>query len=386
MPQPTRGDAHKSLLTGHPWSQAIGLQRVRPGFCFEPDEDALLALGWPHLALIVDDDDPQHPPVPVRRVLRQLYFKRRIRWQRTAAIRLTRAWGQPVLFARALDEDHLHETVAAALEQREPISNREADLLVETRMTRTTAGMSEQSIESFCMLLEAQIGPLRLVKSMTELLEDMTTEQLWIRWTLPSWFTFQLGYLLERLTRDQSQNFKPRLRNVLERALSAADPRPWSDRQSSHARSLHLVLNGGRAAVESTDGDPRWYTHIHDDSELISRRIGRVASVVEPDAHMVFLGGLRVLRQYGRDWRKKLATLDAQEWFIEQMGPINAPETLALMLAMRRGSLVRGTAAAWFHTRSEAVVPMLTEAAKGDGELALAAQDTLRELEKRRSG
>lgn len=357
----------------------MGLERLRPGFCFTPEEDALLALGWPHLALVRDPSVDEVPPVAVLSTLRSLEFRPQILWPTRAAIGLARTWGEPVIFEGHLDQRALRDSARAALQNDAPITAREAERLLYTRMTTSTVGLSEQAVGTFCLLLEALVGTWPVAKAIVEVLEDLPTETLWSHWSLPPWLSFHLGYLLLRLPRAQHDALVERLGRVLVRATASAGPRPFGQRLSTHARSIHLVLGGARAALDSTDGDLRWYTHIQDDPELISRRLGRVLAW-SPDARLIFLGGHRVLRQYGRDWKRRLVTREAQSWFLEQISVVRAPETALIALMLHQDSLVKDEALAFFQRRRAALIPLLQGLVQDQDENAWLAQTMLTRL------
>ena len=70
---------------------AAGLAQTKKGFCFDSTYDELFALGWPHVRLL--SDVHVEPYKPALYHLMQTDFDLRLRWPRSLAMALVRAWG-----------------------------------------------------------------------------------------------------------------------------------------------------------------------------------------------------------------------------------------------------------------------------------------------------
>lgn len=376
-------DTRVIVATDPRWGGAAGLSYLRPGFCSSPDHDALFALGWPHIRFVMDghreDDDPRHHAL---RILALADPPLRFGWSRTVAQGVVRGWGLPSLFELAPGVQGLRREAEEAVWKSGPITPREAAALLCCRLGQDSPGVTHRGVETFVLLLEALVGADVVGGAVLDLLEQFSVDTLLTEWSLPPHVTFQMGFLMLRVPRVQQDAWTVRMKALLERCFEA---RPSLRRHGfrmaggSHARSLHLVLNGGLAAENSSDRALRWYVHVTDDPVLVRMRVAVNRLAYEPDARLVFLGGLDVLSRYARDW-PKLATTDAQRWFFEQVAPIAAPEMYPLMLEMAGRSRVRPEAIGWFLKNAEATTAFLEEAATGDGTSAAHARSVRRAL------
>lgn len=371
------GEAGTNLSTDPRWGGAAGLTRVRPGFCSSPDYDALFALGWPHIRFVMDghreDDDP---PCSALRILAMPDPPQRFAWPRAVAQGVIRAWGLPSMFERAPGLRELRLEAREAAWKPGAITVGEASDLLACRLNHDTPGVSERGVESFVLLLEALVGADVVASAILDILEQLPVDTLLSEWSLPPHVTFQLGFLILRLRRPRHAAGIARMEALLERCF---DARPSLRRLgfrgagASHARSLHLVLNGGPAAESSSDRALRWYVHVADDSVLVRMRVAVNRAAYEPDARLVFLGGSDVLQRYARDW-PDLRSTDAQRWFFEQVAPIAAPELYPLMLEMAGRSRVRPEAIGWFVKNAAVTSDFVDKACSGDGTVATYAR------------
>ncbi|MDP2313114.1 MAG: hypothetical protein Q8P41_09440 [Pseudomonadota bacterium] len=377
-------ESSQAIVVNDPrWGGAAGLLGLRPGFCSSPDYDALFALGWPHIRFVVDghrEDD--EPTTHALRILAMADPPARFAWPRRVAQGVVRGWGLPSIFELAPGFQEFRVEAEEAVWKPSAITPEEAGTLLACRLNQDVPGVSERGIESFVLLLEALVGADVVGSAILDELEQAPVDTLLSEWSLPPQVTFHLGFLALRVPRAQSEAWRLRMTTVLERCFAE---RPKLRRNgfrgagASHARSLHLVLNGGSAAESSTDRSLRWYVHVADDSVLVRMRVAVNRAAYEPDARLVFLGGPDVLARYGRDW-PKLGTTDAQRWFFEQIAPIAAPEMYPLMLEMAGRSLVRPEAIGWFVKHAAATRAFLEETAGGDGTAATYARTVRKAL------
>ncbi|MDP2310072.1 MAG: hypothetical protein Q8P18_28910 [Pseudomonadota bacterium] len=365
------------------WGDAAGLARVRPGFCSSPDYDALFALGWPHIRFVMEGHrEDEDPPASALRILAMADPPLRFAWPRTVAQGVVRAWGLPSIFELAPGFQELRQEAEEAVWKPGPITPGEAYDLLACRLNQEIPGVSDRGIESFVLLLEALVGADVVGSAMLDILEQIPVDTLLSEWSIPPHVTFQLGFLMLRVPRPQHDAWVGRMEALLEGCFAA---RPALRRHgfrgagASHARSLHLVLNGGAAAENSSDRSLRWYVHVVNDSVLVRMRVAVNRLGYEPDARLVFLGGPDVLERYARDW-PKLASTDAQRWFFEQVAPIAAPQMYPLMLEMTGRSLVRPEAIGWFVKNAEAARVFLEETCAGDGIAATYARTVRKAL------
>ncbi|MFZ5477633.1 MAG: hypothetical protein ACOZNI_12725 [Myxococcota bacterium] len=320
-----------------------GLAMLRPGFAWTPADDARFALGFPHVREVVDPPADESTPRPSARALVERVDRApQLRWYRDTAQSVVRAWGGVAAWEQSLNERILRAQAVKDIARTDPLTREEADALLGNRLERELPGLSERAVENVVLLLEALVGAEAVVESIVSRLESFDAEMLLSEWSLPPVVTWQLGYLLLRLPEPLATAQRRRLRACLDCAL---DFRPWLRRRgftgtgSSHARSLHCVLNGG-AGAEDTDRTLRWYGHVVDDPVLVRMRVHLNRLSYAPDARLVFLGGIEVLEHFARDWRR-LAGEDEQRWFVDQHARIRAPQIVGLLLVMACESAVK---------------------------------------------
>lgn len=366
--------------------KAWGLRYVRPGFCFTPEQDALFALGWPHLRVLADNHrDDADPVSAARRFLMEYDAAPRLVWSKPVARGVVRVLGQPSIFELAPGEQSLRQEAEEALWNPEKLGEGELRDLLDVRLNADVPGVSDRTIATFVLLAEALTSTEIVVRLATELLEAMEPEVLLAEWTLPMTVTWQLGYLLLRLPEDKAPLYRARLEKVLAKAVASRPElglRGFRGKGPSHARALHIVLNGGPAAEEATDHAPRWYTHVVDEAVLVRMRVAVNRLSYQPDARLIFLGGMDVAQRFAKDWTR-LKNTDEQRWFFQQIAPINAPEIRSLLLEMTATSLVRAEAVEWFKTNLARVGGWLKETQGENGRASSLAADVLKQIEGR---
>jgi hypothetical protein len=365
------------------WEDAAGCAAVKPGFCFCAEYDRLFAIGWPHIRFLVDGHrEDEDPPAAALRILAQADPPSRFGWPRKVAQGLVRAWGLPSVVERGPGVQDVRRDAVEACWNPDPVTPAEAAGFLACRIQRDLAAGSDRVVESFVLLLEALVGADVVGSAILDTLERLPTDTLLGEWSLPPLVTWQLGFLLLRVPLATATAWRIRMRRVLEAAF---DTRPLLRRTgfrgagSSHARSLHLVLGGGAAVENSSDRSLRWYAHVADDPTLVRMRVSVNRLAYQPDARLVWLGGLDVLERYRKDW-PHLASAGAQRWFFEQIAPIRAPQMLPLLLEMAGRSLVRPEAIGWFVKHADFAHGFLDAAAGGDGTAATYARQVRKAL------
>jgi hypothetical protein len=359
---------------------ADGLSMLRAGFGWTPDDDVRFALGFPHVREVWDvPADDRSARSTARALLERPDAAPRVRWPRDTATSLVRAWGMSAIWESSIATRVLRKQVETQLQRLDPVAPDEAAELVGARVERDLPGLSERAIQNHVLLLEALVGTEPIVEAIVSRLEAADIDLLLTEWSLPPVVTWQLGYLLLRLPPERAAAFRRRLRACLDAAL---DHRPWLRRRgfagvgSSHARSLHGVLDGA-AGAEDTDRALKWYGHVVDDPLLVRMRVHLNRLSYTPDARLVFLGGAEVLDRYVKDWRK-LGGEDELRWFVEQHAPIRAPQSVRALLELAGDSPARDHAVAALTARREHVAPLVAEAAKADHPSAVPAANLLK--------
>lgn len=357
-----------------------GLSQLRPGFTFTPADDAAFALGFPHVRQVVDGlREDENPQATALKILPQIERAPRMVWPRRTAQGLVRVWGLPAIWEMAPNSKDLRLEAEEALWKDSPIDRAEAAQLLTLRLEREVQGLSERVIEEFVLLLEAIVGTETVATVIVETLESFDAEMLLASWTTPPLVTFHLGYLLLRVPAPLAVSLRGRLRAALEKAYAfrpVLRRRGFAGQGASHARSIHLALNGG-AAAEDTDRTLRWYTHVGDDPVLVRMRVALNRLSYFPDSRLVFLGGNDVLERYNKDWRK-LGNQDEQMWFFHQHATVRAPQMLPIFLDMVGESLVRDEAAAWFDAHRDYARPFVEENVNGGTPRSAAAKRVLK--------
>lgn len=355
---------------------------LRPGFGWTPGDDAAFALGFPHLRRLVDGHrEDEAPHLSAKRILDAPEAPPRIEWPRRVAQGLVRVWGLPSIWEMTPNTKDFRLDAEEQLWTERPVDASEAGRLLATRMVTDVAGLSERAIQNFVLLLEAQVGTEATARAIVDTLEGFDPDLLLAEWSMAPVITYQLGFLLLRVPPAVDKSLRARLRACLDTTL---DYRPVLRRRgfaglgSSHARSVHLVLNGG-AAAEDTDRTLRWYAHVTDDPVLVRMRVALNRLAYVPDARLVFLGGADVLDRYAKDWRKLNG--DEQRWFVEQHGRLAAPQVPGLMLDMVAESAVPDAAIAFFTARRERLAGFVEDAAKSQTPRAVPAKKVLKAWE-----
>ncbi|MFN7147702.1 MAG: hypothetical protein ACK4YP_28290, partial [Myxococcota bacterium] len=233
------------------FGDASGLRGMRPGFCFAPDYDALFALGWPHMRFVVDGHrEDEDPPTSALRILASPEPPARFAWPRRTAQGLVRAWGLPSIFERAPGVVGVRQEAREAVWRDMGIDAAEAAVLVACRIAQDEPGLTERAVASFVLVLEALVGPEVVGAAILDALEQLPAEVLLTEWSLPPVVSWHLGFLALRVPTSLADQWRVRMRRLLDVALEI---RPELRRSgfrgsgSSHARALHLVLHGGQA-------------------------------------------------------------------------------------------------------------------------------------------
>ncbi len=347
-------------------SAAAGFASLRPGFCFSPEQDRLLALGWPHLRFVEDRDDANFAR-PVIAAVTDPDPSPDLRWSRSGAIAMVRTLGLPEVMEISLSSRSLRpEAVRESLND-DPITLPELRQFIQRRMMLPLTGASERHIENFVLLAEALVGSETLATLVVEALEGLDEGVLEATWALPPVVTYTLGFVLlrvpvvaERALRERLQLLFAPYQNMISGRRAA-----WAG-ALSHLRALDLVLNGAAAAERSTDRTLRWYLHVSDQPELIRSRVASDLLGFWPDARLVFLGGDEVMCRFGAQLKRMHHPRDVG-FFIEQLAPIRSERSLRLMLIAATEGPRQPEGEAWFRLHYMWAAPFLDLIEAGGG-------------------
>ncbi len=357
-----------------------GLVMLRQGFARTPEADASFALGYPYIRPLVDGArGDEVPHATARMLLLKPDLPLRMEWPRRVAQGLVRVWGRNTIYEIGPNQRELRLEAEEALWKQPPIGVDEANQLVETRVSREVPGLTERAVANFVLFLEGMVGSEAVAEAVVGNLEALEPDALLSEWALPPVVTYTLGFVLLRVPGPSAERLRDRLRGCLERCF---EHRPVLARKgfagfgSSHARSVHLLLNGG-AAAEDTDRTLRWYAHVTDDPVLVRMRVALNRLAYVPDARLVFLGGPDVLERYGKDWRK-LNREEDQRWFFRTHAMIRGPEATGILLDMALDSMIPADVHAWFDEHRALVEEELREVASGASPRAVTCRKILK--------
>lgn len=356
-----------------------GMSQLRPGFGWTRDDDVAFALGFPHLRRVVDNTPADDEPwVAAQYYLDNPGLAPQLSFPTRVSYGLVRVWGMPAIWETTANGLLLRGDSAESLWIDAPVDARKAAQLVACRMERDTHGLNGTVIENFVFLLEAQVGTEPVARAVVDTLEGMDADALLSPGTIPAWLTYQLGYLMLRLPEAVAAELQRRLERVLDLVHEGAPglrKREFVGVPSCHARSVHLILNGARAA-EETDHQLRWYGHVTHPPRLVHMRVSLCKTPFLPDSRLVFLGGPGTLERVDEE-RRRLATVEEQRWFLHTHGPIRGSAMLTSVLDLTLDSLIREEAIAWLAQRADQFDGALEAMATGQGVRARASRAVL---------
>ncbi len=397
---PRRASPAKASPLSH-GSDAAGGRFVRPGFAWSHAQDVRFALGWPWMMRVVDGDPADEDPAAA------LFgymadpwggrFRALRRWPREMAHRMLRLLATPSPTA-VMGPPPLNgwvypptdENRAAAAIAGEP-SEDELRAMVRYKLGSYSWWGDAVLNCRWPFLIEALYGPDRALSLILDELEAMSRAQL--ERAQPQALQrplYLLGYLLLRVHRDAEAGLRARLA-----ALSAKwvdwsgtidNPR-FDPRQSLDA--LTLVLHGGRSAPLLRNPRARGLYELDlafvvDDPALVDRVAGvRYAPndhPPQPDVRHCFLGTRdAMLEAFGRRWRR-IGTAEEQADFVDDVGEIQSPRALDLILDVAVQSRAKAHAAAWFGRDPQRSRAFLEDAAREPTQKAAAAKKILATL------
>lgn len=300
--------------------EAVGLASLKKGFAWEPQDDALFALGWPHLRLLVADhaDDAQATAFAEKAIDGSMEGHYLVRWPRQVAFRYLRAFGERGSGALSLRNEHVASIAAT---EAEPPTEEEARAMIADRVRRG-GSTGTWFTEHFVLLLEGVVGSEVVLDALATALEgergtDEELEQL----------AFATGFLLLRVPSRVAAVQRKRLQEVLE---SSSGDDYLTD-------GLSCAIGGG-AAARAVALNPIYYHHALDDPEAVREAVK--AGLWLPSARHVFIGGEEVLETIAPHWRKAKET-ELQRKLAEQLAPIQSLVAVRILAEMAVKSKAR---------------------------------------------
>jgi hypothetical protein len=322
---------------------AFGLRAMRPGFSFSSSQDALFALGWPHMCALVDGHpDDADPAESTRRIVETLdppYFEPAYRgaWPREVAYRFMRSLGVPH-FRRAGSSTAITSEALARFAMAGPPTR--ADIAATFHFVFTSGHMlARWMTPSMVLLAEAIVGSEPAADALMSALEKLTADHWSSSVPQVAESAYQLGFLMLRMKEAARRETTARARKILERAR-AADPTCYG------AMMLDCVVGGAEAAERSGNLTLSRFGHVLDNGRVIvdveKQKIGEFF----PDARLAFLAGPELLDLWAKRWRE-LKSADKQRAFLWQLHWIRSEKATAIVKELASTSKVRTEASAW---------------------------------------
>lgn len=325
---------------------AWGLKMIKPGFSFSPDQDALFALGWPHICTLVDghphDDDPAGNARRLIDSLGPTYLEPAYRgiWPREVAYRFVRA--ASVLQFRMTPSS---VTITPEVLKQMAVAGAPGKNEVRKAFDFTFTGANNHAwwiAEDLVLVAEAILGAEAAADVLMSALEALREEH-WRR----SWgndakiaeAAYALGFMALRMNATQRKATLTRARKILSTA-KAAEPTGYG------ASMLDCVLGGAEAARRSGNLTLSRFHHVLDDGSAIVEVERRKGGDFYPNARLVFLAGPEMLDLYRARWRQ-LKTADKQLAFLWQMHWLRSKQVVAIVKELATASKVRREASAW---------------------------------------
>lgn len=339
-------------------ADAVALATVRHGAAWSELEDQALALGWPIVRFL----DEQEIDVDAELAATQkAYPGYGVRWPVALAARLLRVWGARPGVPVSTSSGALSEEEARAFTSKIIVSG---------------AGGAYDQNEDAVLLLEAFVGPSVVIDDALSALEALDDDQ-WQRLSHLSYATLvPLGVMLERLPPSLAKSARERFAALLTRHPAVGEA------FATHA--LRLVVEGAPALPQSgqrlADGrlNARFCITAADPTAL--------AAVIEADrdlqgrheARLCWLGGEAAVRQYAATWSRAKKP-PALARLVETLGVFRHEAVVTMLLSMVAAGKAKKAVQAWCAAHPE-VARM--EFAKVSGPLAPVATALLEKLPK----
>lgn len=383
MPKPARPSAPRSRTLEsrsleHGELAAASRER-KPGFTFSERDDALFALGYPHVTLLYDDESA--PEAAAERLLLEGYPYRDVEFPRDAIARVARALpGGPAVDIRADGTAALNEKGKRAVATGGPLTIDD--------LQGALAGMlavPSPSTDFILLVHEAFLGPEAVVSAVIDALSSTPVEKFWRRPRDPQFQTPQEAFLHNRTNAARWLDTTALMLLRLPTSRAA----PLRARLVDWASAGGLDAQGrAEAGVNALLGEPivappRPVVAAPSSLVVSARRAAaKQPWSTLPDPRLVYLGGdevyaieLELWAKYGPPYSKPAA----HHLILQQFGKIRSTLTVDLALRMATKSSAKAAAQAWLVEHASFASARLKSLASG-GEHADAARAVLAKL------
>jgi hypothetical protein len=337
--------------------------------CHTPEQEALYARGYPHLATLVDGHkDDKKPSVAAVKVFKDYWGVYHVSWPRLVASAFVRA-------SAVLDGDDWDGAAAKAATATGPVTADEAKTIVAAHFARVVRGDFNE-ISKTMFALEALAGTDVVLGAIADALEALNPQ----RWSNdggedgnPALLAYAAGFLLLRSAR--AEDFSARLEAMFE-AASKAGP----------SGGEHTVRGGLDLALHGTDGAVRtlasshwqyWYYYLMvDDAAVHIARLKNTAkSDWQPEARIVYLAGADMMPVYTTP--KALRMGKRLPHFLRDVGMFAHERVFDLMVDMIGVKGAADAPAEYFSSNASYVRPKLERVARGSSATAVKAKAAL---------
>lgn len=320
--------APETIALAHKLREQFPDVAVRKGVSYTPEQDILLAHGWPYLRVLIDDhpddadvegstlaalDDTDTYHVEWPRKVAELYCK-------TIGTRKTEDLGKESDLKRALKAKGTATT--------------DARKWIAHSLSFSGSVLNRRHVEHFVFLNEALIGAEPTLDAIAAGLEangrgsssDEAADHALL-----------LGFLLRRVKPAVAKKQRARLAKLYE-SLTGKGRDDW------FLRNLSIVLGGAKAA-RAKAMNPAYWIDVTDDPAAVadSLKAGRWT----PTIRNVYLAGVDSIELVTGTWKKNWRYEKEQAWFLEQLTWLRSPKVRSHIEVMAASSLVKTKAKAW---------------------------------------
>lgn len=338
--------------------------------CFDPEDDRLLALGYPHLRFLVDPLPKAATATKAAQTHAYEWGKSKLQlhWPRNVATRFVRAAATDAF------QDWTSRLVPTAADRARCDDDRDLDVdearsLVERTVSIHGCSMLARYWDVF-YLLEALLGSDWIADTIVGSLEALP-ESAWTDNATPNRKTagaiLTLGLIMRRLSPERRAAIRERLgafSSLMEAGLDAHIEPPVA---------LDLVLRGSKSRQLSRAHDQAYvyldpfFLYAGDDPDKIRWAVAHKDTIYTSlNPQFVYLAGPEILDRLGKH---RPAAKEIPK-FIEEIGKIKYPAVVTLMLELVGRPTAKTLPVDWLRAHQSYAQPRLEEIASGRGELA----------------
>ncbi len=329
--------------------------------CFTREQDELLALGYPHLARLVDGHaDDKKPEASARKAATQYkaLMGRQGTWPREVAhrfVRLARTkWFQDWQ-GRAPTAADLEAPIAGG-----PVSEAEARTILAFAVNKEGC-VHAPRMTSSCFLLEQMVGTETVVDAILEAMEALPAARF-RKESSPDrqlgGYVWDVGFMLLRLPAARRAHHRARLEALWEAHHAGS-------KAFEVMKPLDRVLHGA-AAFAAWTGPYNyldWHVFVDDPTHLRDVIAQKDTVYAELDVRFVYLAGPEVLGLLGKH-RPRSESVGA---WLDDLGMIKHPHTVSLFMEYVGKSSAKTKPIDWLRARADFTGPIVEELAKKKG-------------------